>query len=261
MAIRFCGDLARWKSSTASVLVFSSCPSAHMNGVCIHMAATSMTMLRSAWDLETKLLIFLFFFIFVLLICLDPAASCVVSKPNKEDLSAYTTNMNACGDDVHDRVPVRQGHVSVFLFTPFEVACEPFASQLCLLSALTRGRFASSLCLCLCQLGLAGTGRSPRRDSSLDDTPTERATLLSQSTSHTGAQHCLNNRISGPAYRRSHLLLHWTSHRVDRASTSLLGTTRGRLLRMPRASTSQPGTIRLHLQGTIFTLPPSLTLN
>ena len=62
--------------------------------------------------------------------------------------------MNVCGDDVHDRAPVRQGHVSVYPFTPFEVACEPFASQLCLLSALTQGRFASSLslslCLCLC---------------------------------------------------------------------------------------------------------------
>ena len=73
-----------------------------------------------------------------------------MSKPNEEDLSADTTNMNACGDDVDDRAPVRQGHVSVSPSTPFEVACEPFASQLCLLSALTQGRFASSLCLCLC---------------------------------------------------------------------------------------------------------------
>ena len=31
-----------------------------------------------------------------------------------------------------------------------EVACEPFASQLFLISALTHGRFGSSLCLCLC---------------------------------------------------------------------------------------------------------------
>ena len=57
-----------------------------------------------------------------------------------------SVHMNACGDDVHDRAPVRQGQVSVSPFTPSEVACEPFASQLCLLSALTHGRFASSLC-------------------------------------------------------------------------------------------------------------------
>ena len=69
--------------------------------------------------------------------------------------------MNACRDDVNDRAPVRQNHVSVPPFTPFKVACEPFAGQLCLLSALTHGRFASSLCLslCLCQLELAGLGR------------------------------------------------------------------------------------------------------
>ena len=118
-----------------------------MSGVCIHMAATSLMMLRSAWDLETKLLILLFFFISVPPICLDPAASCVVSKLNKEDLSADTTNMNVCGDDVADRAPVRQCQVSVSPFTPFVVAREPFACQLCLLSALTQGRFASSLFL------------------------------------------------------------------------------------------------------------------
>ena len=57
--------------------------------------------------------------------------------------------------------------MSVCPFTPFAVAREPFASQLCLLTALTHERFASSLCLCLClcQQGLAGTRQSPRRDS------------------------------------------------------------------------------------------------
>ena len=82
------------------------------SGVCIHMAATSLTMLRLAWDLETNLLIFRCSFIFALLICPDPAASCVVSKHNKEDLSADTTK-NVCRDDVHDRAPVHQGLVSV----------------------------------------------------------------------------------------------------------------------------------------------------
>ena len=55
------------------------------------------------------------------------AGSCVASKHNKEDLSADTTNMNGCGDDFHDRAPVRQGHVSVSPFTPFEVASEPLS--------------------------------------------------------------------------------------------------------------------------------------
>ena len=128
---------------------FSSCQSDLTSGVCIHMAATSLTMLRLAWDLETNLLISLCFFIFAPLICPDPAASCVVSKHNKEDLSADTTK-NVCRVDVHDRAPVRHCHVSVSPFTPFTIACEPFASQLCLLSALTHGRFDSSLCLCLC---------------------------------------------------------------------------------------------------------------
>ena len=133
-----------------SALGFSSCLSVHTSGVWIHMAATSLTMLRLAWDLEIKPLTFLFSSISVPPICLDPAASCVVNKHNKEGSSADTTNTNVCGDDVHDCDPVHQGHVSVSPFTPFAVARESFASQLCLLTALTHGRFASSLCLCLC---------------------------------------------------------------------------------------------------------------
>ena len=58
--------------------------------------------------------------------------------------------MTICEENVHDRVPVCQGHVSAFPFTPFAIASESFASHLCLPTALTRGRFASSLCLCLC---------------------------------------------------------------------------------------------------------------
>ena len=59
-------------------------------------------------------------------------------------------------EDVNDRDPVRQGHVSAFLFTPSAVARESFAGQLCLPTASTLGRFGSSLCLslsvsvCLC---------------------------------------------------------------------------------------------------------------
>ena len=116
LAIHSCGDLVHWKSRIVNVLGFSSCQSVLTSGVCIHITATSLTMLRLAWDLETNLLISLCSFIFALLICPDPAASCAVSKHNKEDFSADTTK-NVCRDDVHDRAPVHQGHVSVSFLT------------------------------------------------------------------------------------------------------------------------------------------------
>ena len=70
-----------------------------------------------AWDLETNLLIFQCSFIFVIPICPDPAASCEVTKHNKEDLSADMTK-NVCRDDVHqenahDCAPFLQGILSV----------------------------------------------------------------------------------------------------------------------------------------------------
>ena len=101
-----------------NVLAFSSCQSGLTNGVWIHMAATSLTMQRLAWDLEIKLLTFLFSSISVPPICLDPAASCVVNKRNKEGVSADTTK-NVCRDDVHDRAPVYQGLLSVSFFPHF----------------------------------------------------------------------------------------------------------------------------------------------
>ena len=112
LAIHSCGDLVHWRSRIVNALGFSSCQSVLTSGLCIHMAATSLTMLRLAWDLETNLLISGCSFIFVIPICPDPAASCVVSKHNEEDLSADTTK-NVCRDDVHDRAPVHQGLVSV----------------------------------------------------------------------------------------------------------------------------------------------------
>ena len=69
---------------------------------------------------------------------------------NKEEWNAGITHMTVREEDVHDRHPVRQGHVSAFPFTPSAVARESFASQLCLPAALTHGRFASSLCPCPC---------------------------------------------------------------------------------------------------------------
>ena len=39
----------------------------------------------------------------------DPAVSCVVSKHNKEDLSADMTNLSVPRNDAHDHAPVHQG--------------------------------------------------------------------------------------------------------------------------------------------------------
>ena len=55
------------------------------------------------------------------------AVSCAVT-PNKKDLNADKTNMNACRGDVHDRAPARQNHVSVSFLTPFKVGFGPCAS-------------------------------------------------------------------------------------------------------------------------------------
>ena len=83
-----------------NVPVFSSCQNDLTSGVSIHMVATNLTMRYLAWDPKTNLLISQCSFIFVIPICPDPAASCVVTKHNKEDLSADMTK-NVCRDDVH----------------------------------------------------------------------------------------------------------------------------------------------------------------
>ena len=72
----------------------------------IHMERLTMRCL--AWDLET--LIFRCSFIFAIPICPDPAVSCVVSKHNKEDLSANMIK-KVCRDDgnAHDRASLYQG--------------------------------------------------------------------------------------------------------------------------------------------------------
>ena len=74
------------------------------------MAATSLTMQRLVLDLGINLLIFRCSFIFAVPIFPDPAVSCVVSKHNKEDLSANMTK-NECRDDgnAHDRASLYQG--------------------------------------------------------------------------------------------------------------------------------------------------------
>ena len=60
LAIRFCGDLLRWKTRIVCVLDFSPCQSVHTTGVWIHTAATSTTTPSLALDPVTKQLTFLF---------------------------------------------------------------------------------------------------------------------------------------------------------------------------------------------------------
>ena len=150
-----------------SALGSSLCLSAHVSGVWIHMAATSLTTQRWASDLVINPLTSLCSYISVPLTCLAPTASCAANMHNKEEWNAGVTNMTVREEDVLDRDPVRQGHVSAFLFTPHAFARESLGGKLCLPTTLTLGRFASCLCLCLClcQQELAGTGQSPRRDS------------------------------------------------------------------------------------------------
>ena len=100
---------------------------------------------------------------------------------------------------------------------------------------------------------------TPGKSQKMDRETMPWCSLPSANSSHPRAtSHCLNNRIIRPVYRRSQLL-HWASHRMGRARTSLLGTTRRRSLRLPQARSTLLGTIRLHLQGTTLTLPHTLT--
>ena len=46
------------------------------------------------------------------LTCLAPTASCAANMHNKEEWNAGITNMTVREEDVHDRDPVRQGHVN-----------------------------------------------------------------------------------------------------------------------------------------------------
>ena len=92
------------------------------------MADTSLTMLRLASDLVINLLTSLCSYISVRPTCL-------------------ITNMTVREGDVHDCDPVRQVHVSAYLVTSFEFTRESLACQFCSPTALTLGRFASSLCL------------------------------------------------------------------------------------------------------------------
>ena len=100
-----------------SALVFSSCQSVHMSGVWIHMAATSLTTLHLALDLVINPLTSLCSYTSAPPICVVPAASCVVSKPNKEGLSTDITNTSVCEDDTLDCDVAHQSHVSAFFFS------------------------------------------------------------------------------------------------------------------------------------------------
>ena len=107
LAIHVCGDSVRWMNSIGSVLVSSSCPCAHMNGVWIHMAATSLTMQRLALDLGINLLTSLCFSTFATPIFLDPAVLCAESKHNKEGMIANITKLSVPRNVARDHAPGR----------------------------------------------------------------------------------------------------------------------------------------------------------
>ena len=161
LVIRVCGDSVRWMNSIVNALGSSSCPSAHMNGVWIHMAATSLTMQRLALDLGINLLTSLCSSIFAILIFPDPAVSCAVSKHNKEGLSANITNSSLRGDDELDCDVAHHSHVSARFFPSLPFTCESlgtscFAShrrsdvliEVCVLVCVCLSVCLCGVCLC-----------------------------------------------------------------------------------------------------------------
>ena len=109
LVIHACGDWVLWTSNIVNVLVSSSCPSAHMNGVWIHMAATNLTMLCLALVPGISLLTSLYFSTFATPKNPDPAVLCAVSKLNKEGMIANIIKLNVPRNDARDHAPGRQG--------------------------------------------------------------------------------------------------------------------------------------------------------
>ena len=86
-----------------NVLAFLSCPSVHMHGVWIRMAAIKLTILRLALAPGISLLICPSSSTFAIQISLGPIALCEVSRLSKEDLNANATK-NVGRDKVLARV-------------------------------------------------------------------------------------------------------------------------------------------------------------
>ena len=146
-AIRFCGDLVRWRSRIVSARGFSSCRSDHMSGVWIHMAAASSIMQTLQWgprDTTAHIPIFLHLRTTNLS---APTALRAVNKPNKGVWNAKPPGTSDGSGDVDERDVVRQDHVSANLPTPSAVTSESLAGQL-FPTALTLGH-SLSLCLSL----------------------------------------------------------------------------------------------------------------
>ena len=109
LVTRSCGVLVLWKIRTTSAPGFSSCRSAHMNGVWIHLLAMSSTM--QIWRLShvTQLPTFLSFFI-----CAPPISRALTASRAANNLCNGAWNVkppsrsvdNAAGD-VHNSQPPR----------------------------------------------------------------------------------------------------------------------------------------------------------
>ena len=108
LVIHACGDWALWTNNIGNVLVFSSCPSAHTNGLWIRTAAKNSITLRLALDPGIKPLTFLCFSTSAIQISLGLTVLCEVSRPSKEDLNADATK-NEGRDEVLVCALVNQG--------------------------------------------------------------------------------------------------------------------------------------------------------
>ena len=99
LVIHACGDLVLWTNNIENVRVFLSCPSAHMNGVWIRVAAIKLIILRLDLAPGISLLIGPSSSTFAIQISLGPIALCEVSRLSKEDLNADATK-NVGRDEV-----------------------------------------------------------------------------------------------------------------------------------------------------------------
>ena len=103
-----------------------------MNGVWIHMAATSLTMQRLALDPGINLLTSLCSSTFATSIFLDPAALCAVSKHNKKGMIENMIKLGVPRNVARDRAPGRLDDSRFFVVSwllPFYISesrfCDP----------------------------------------------------------------------------------------------------------------------------------------
>ena len=162
LANRFCGDLVRWRSRIVSALGFSSCQSVHMNGShgCYKFDNTALGFGPRGQTAHLPVFLHL--------------RTTNLPIPNSIRRSEQAQQRFERRHNKHERMRRRRTWLRCCSSKSCE--CHSFSFLVDHLwvtrgqlfrTTLMLGRFASSLCrcLCLCQQGLARTGQSPRRDS------------------------------------------------------------------------------------------------